>query len=149
MVLVMSCKVCTHEFKEDEGRFNHSDGMLCQKCEKNIEKLNLVQNQTLFKKHSRILFSENEELGKYRINGELLSKYANATNHLKFFTTIAIGKPDMFIVNNIIRKKELILRDLFENANLPFDSTGSNSNARKFLELVNEWADGALKCSVK
>ncbi len=145
----MSCSVCKHEFKENEGRYNHSDGILCQKCEENIDKLNLVQNQTLFEKNTPFLFSENEEVGKYRVNGELLSKYASAINHLKFFTTIAIGKPDMDIINNIISKKESILRDLFASANLPFDLTGSDLQARKFLELLNEWTDGIIKCSVK
>jgi hypothetical protein len=145
----MSCICCTHEFKENEGRFNHSDGMLCEECENNIDKLNLESNQTLFDKDSHISFSENEELGTYTVNGELLSKYANVTNHLKFFTTIALGKPDIFVINNILRKKELILRDLFVNVNLPFDLSGSDLEAHKFIELINEWAEGALKCSVK
>lgn len=144
----MSCINCQHEFKENEGRFSHSDGMLCKVCESNIKNLNLIHNETLFEKDSHISFLENEELGKYTINGELLSKYATVNNHLKFFTTIAIGQPDMHIINNIIRKKELILRDLFANANLSYDLMGADSESNKFLELINEWIEGTIKCSV-
>ena len=142
----MSCFNCQHEFKENEGRYSHSDGMLCKKCEENIEKLNLVPNETLFEKGTNISFLENQELGKYTVDGKLLAKYVSATNYLKFFTTITIGKPDMFIIDNIIRQKELIKKELFTNVNLPYNLTGVDSNAKKFLELINEWTEGTIKC---
>ncbi len=144
----MSCYNCQHEFEENEGRYCHSDGMLCNTCEKNIKEIKLESNKTLFEKDVKISFLENQELGKYTINGELLSKYASTINHLKFFTTIAIGKPDMFIVDNIISKKELILRDLFVNANVSYDSMGIDSDAREFLELLHEWTEDTIKCTV-
>ena len=142
----MSCFNCQHEFKENEGRYCHSDGMLCKKCEANIEKLNLVPDETLFEKNSPVLFLENEELGKYTIDGDLLQTYTNLIENLKFFTTITIGKPDMNIICNIMRKKELLLKELFANANLSYTLMGTDPNAKKFLELINEWTEGTIKC---
>lgn len=143
----MNCFNCTHEFKENEGRYNHSDGILCVKCEKNIGEIKLVTDESLFQNNSKFSFLENEQLGKYSVNGELLAKYASVTSDLKFFTTITIGHPDIFIVNNIIRGKELILKELFANVNLPYNLTGVDSNAREFLKLLDEWIRGTIKCT--
>ncbi len=143
----MSCYNCEHEFKENEGRYRHSDGMLCVECENNIENLKLTSNETLFKKDSPISFLKNEELQKYGINGDLLQQYATLTDNLKFFTTIEVGKPDMNIVCNLVTKKESLLKELFANANLPYTLLSTDLTAQKFLHLVNEWTEDKIKCT--
>ena len=143
----MNCFNCKHAFIENEGRYNHSDGMLCEKCEKNIGEIKLVTDESLFQNKSKFSILENEQLGKYSVDGELLAKYASAIRYLKFFTAIAIGKPDIFIINNIIREKELVLKELFANVNLSYDSAGMDSTEQKFLELVNDWVTLTVKCA--
>jgi hypothetical protein len=145
----MNCKNCDHEFAENEGRFNHSDGMLCQKCEDNIDDINLpIHEETLQKKYSTS-FLEKQQLGKYTIDGDLLQKYVDLDSNLKFFTTIALGTPDMGIVCNIMRGKESLLRQLFASVNLSYTLMGTDTDAQKFLQLVDDWTKNTIKCTAQ
>jgi len=142
----MNCFNCDHEFEENEGRYNHSDGLLCKNCEENIDDINLPIHQEILQNKFSTAFLEKQQLGKYTIDGNLLQKYADLNSNLKFFTTIAIGAPDMGIVCNILREKESVLMQLFANANLLYTLMSTDSNAQKFLQLVEDWPENNIKC---
>ena len=61
--------------------------------------------------------------------------------------SVTIRKPDLNIVCNIVSKKESLLKELFANANLSYTSLCTDLDAQTFLQLVNEWTEGKIKCT--
>lgn len=139
----MSCTSCNHTFKENEGRYNHSDGSLCSECESNIDsivikKKNITHNFSI-ERYSEILLSPTEKIGKYIISGKLLLDYVQAVDQCIHLTQMSWGIPDIIIIQHALSKREKSLQKIFECINLPYTLSLNKPKSQKFLKLLDEW----------
>lgn len=142
----MSCISCSHPFEEDEGRFHYSDGSLCRNCKINIKSIKVVPKKitTSLQEYVNLMSTENQNIGKYNINGELLLEYVHAVDLFQFTTAIEMGPLDMYIIQNGMDRKKKALLKILQSINLPNIFVANNSESIKFIEDLDKWIENIL-----
>jgi hypothetical protein len=147
------CVKCKNNFGADVGMYNSPMGWVCSDCGESKPWLKSVRKEIKEKKKivkPREFSFENEVIiGKYSINGKVLSDYVQKVDYLRRATLYSISRDDPLILQKALQAREIIHRNIFRLIGLPYHADTENQKSHDFNKLLDDWLTKTLQTSCK